>query len=124
FRFAIGNGEEDEVEVAPSSAGPYVDDDGKQHLGLDQIVVTLDEDLAGKLNVDTKVLLTSNSESFISQDDVTTSFADFQEDLSVINAASQESGPIARGSIALALVQNDDDEEDVFTEQTLTASTL
>jgi uncharacterized protein (TIGR03437 family) len=56
-----------------------------------------------------------------SQEQVTTSFSSFQEDMSVINAASQESGPVARGSIAVALTQNDDDESDVFTDQTMTA---
>lgn len=124
FRFALENGEEDEFEVTPLSSAPYVDADGKTHLGLDEIIVSLDEEIANRRNVDTKILLTSNSESLISQDGVTTAFEDLQEDLSVINAASQESGPLARGSIALALVQNDDDEEDVFTEQTLTASPL
>jgi uncharacterized protein (TIGR03437 family) len=124
FRFTLANNEEDEVELAPLSVQPYVDADGKEHLGLDEIVVSLTDDIAGYQNVDTKVLLTSNGESLISQDGVTTAFGEVQEDLSVINAASQESGPIARGSIALALVQNDDDEEDVFTPQTLTASAL
>lgn len=122
FRFTLENGEEDEVELTPSSSGPYVDEDGKAHLGLDQIVVTLDEDLTNRKDVRTTVLLTSNSESMISQEQVTTSFAGFAEDLIVINAASQESGPIARGSIASARPQNDDDEEDVFTEQTARAS--
>lgn len=124
FRFSLGNGEEDELEVTPLSATAYVDEDGVEHLGLDQIIVALDEDLASRVNVDTKVLLTSNGESLISQDDVTTAFGGFDQDLSVINAASQESGPIARGSIALALVQNDDDEEDIFSEQSVTASAL
>jgi|GEM_PF-1162474 len=122
FRFALDNGEEDEVEVAPSYAGPYIDEDGKEHLGVDQIVVALDEDLINRANVQTTVLLTSNSESMISQEQITTSFGGFQEDLIVINAASQESGPVARGSIASARPQNDDDEEDVFTDQTITAS--
>jgi uncharacterized protein (TIGR03437 family) len=122
FRFAIDNGEEDEVELTPSYAGPYIDADGKEHLGLDQIVVTLDEDLVGKVDVETVVLLTSNSESVTSQEQIKTSFAGFEEDMIVINAASQESGPVARGSIASARPSNDDDEEDVFTDQTLTAS--
>lgn len=122
FRFKINDTEEDEVEVAPSYAGPYVDDDGKEHLGLDQITVSLDEDLANRVNVETMVLLTSNSEAVTSQEEVTTEFGGFQQDLSVINGASQESGPIARGSIAYALVQNDDDETDVFSEQTIEAS--
>ena len=121
FRFKLNDTEEDEVEIAPSSSGPYVDDDGKEHLGLDQIVVSLDEDLANRVNVETMVLLTSNSESVTSQEEVTTTFAGFQQDLSVINGASQESGPIARGSIAYALMQNDDDETDVFSEQTFEA---
>jgi uncharacterized protein (TIGR03437 family) len=122
FRFQLENGEEDEIEVTPSYAGAYVDDNNVTHLGLDQIVVALDADLANRINVDTKVVLISNSEALTSQDEVVTSFSTFDEDLSVINAASQESGPLARGSIALALIQNDDEEEDVFTEQTLTAS--
>lgn len=122
FRFTLENGEEDEIEVTPNYAGAYVDEDGVTHFGLDQIVVGLDEDLANRVNVDTKVVLVSNSEALTSQDDVVTSFSTFDEDLSVINAASQESGPLARGSIALALIQNDDDEEDVFTTQTLTVS--
>jgi uncharacterized protein (TIGR03437 family) len=122
FRFALGNGEEDEVELTPSYAGVYIDADGREHQGLDQIVVSLDENLAGRVDVETMVLLTSNSESVTSQEQVKTSFAGFEEDLIVINAASQESGPIARGSIASARPQNDDDEEDVFTDQTLTAS--
>jgi len=122
FRFKIENNEEDEVELTPGYAGRYVDDDGKEHLGLDQIIVTLDEELTGKLDVETTVLLTSNSESVISQEQITTSFAGFQEDLIVINAASQESGAVARGSIASARPQNDDDEEDVFTDQTIKAS--
>ncbi len=122
FRFSIGNGEEDEVELTPSYFGKYVDDDGKEHLGLDQIVVTLDEDLTGRTDVETTVLLTSNSESLTSQGEVMTAFAGFEEDLIAINAASQEAGPIARGSIASARPQNDDDEEDVFTDRTLQAS--
>lgn len=122
FRFKINDTEEDEVEVTPGSSGPYVDDDGKEHLGLDQITVSLDEDLANRVNVETMVLLTSNSESVTSQEEVTTAFAGFQQNLSVINGASQESGPIARGSIAYALVQNDDDETDVFSDQTIEAS--
>lgn len=124
FRFPLDNGEEDEIEVIPSSAGRYVDEDGKEVQGLDQIVVTLDSDLANRVKVDTKVLLTSNTEALTSQDEITTSFATFEEDVSVINAASQESGPVARGSIALALIQNDDDETDVFTDQTVTASPI
>ncbi len=124
FRFKLENGEEDEVEVAPSYAGKYVDEDGKEHPGLDQLFLALDEDLTGRVNVETTVLLTSNSESLTSQEQITTSFAGFQEDLIVINAASQESGPIARGSIASARPQNDDDEEDVFTHQTITASNI
>lgn len=124
FRFALENGEEDEIEVVPNSAGRYVDDDGKEVQGLDQLVVTLDADLANRVKVDTKVLLTSNSEAVTSQDEITTSFSTFEEDVSVINAASQESGPVARGSIALALIQNDDDETDVFTDQTITASNI
>jgi uncharacterized protein (TIGR03437 family) len=124
FRFTLANGEEDEVELVPLSVQPYLDTDGKEHLGLDEIVVSFAEELAGYQNVDTKVLLTSNGESQISQDGITTAFGEIQEDLSVINAASQESGPLARGSIAIALVQNDDDETDIFTEQTLTASPL
>jgi len=122
FRFKINDTEEDEVEVIPSFSGAYVDDDGREHLGLDQITVSLDEDLANRVSVETMVLLTSNSESITSQEEVTTEFAGFQQDLSVINGASQESGPIARGSIAYALVQNDDDETDVFSEQTIEAS--
>jgi len=122
FRFRLDNGEEDEVEVAPSYADKYIDALGREHLGVDQIIVTLDEDLAGRVDVQTMVLLTSNSESVTSQEQLMTSFAGFQEDLIVINAASQESGPIARGSIASARPQNDDDEEDVFTNQTITAS--
>ncbi|MGH9937500.1 MAG: hypothetical protein ACREAM_14730, partial [Blastocatellia bacterium] len=122
FRFALDNGEEDEVEAAPSYAGPYIDEDGKEHLGVDQIVVALDENLINRANVQTTVLLTSNSESMISQEQITTSFSGFQEDLIVINAASQESGPVARGSIASARTQNDDDEDDVFTDQTISAS--
>jgi uncharacterized protein (TIGR03437 family) len=110
------------VEIAPTYSGAFVDDDGKEHLGLDQITVSLDEDLANRVNVETMVLLTSNSESVTSQEEVTTEFAGFQQDLSVINGASQESGPIARGSIVYALVQNDDDETDVFSEQTIEAS--
>lgn len=122
FRFQLGNGEEDEIEITSRYAGAYVEDDGVTHLGLDQIVVALDEDLANRVNVDTKVVLVSNAEALTSQDEVVTSFSTFDEDISVINAASQESGPLARGSIALALIQNDDDEEDVFTAQTITAS--
>jgi uncharacterized protein (TIGR03437 family) len=122
FRFKINDVEEDEVEVAPGYAGAFVDDDGREHLGLDQITVSLDEDLANRVNVETMVLLTSNAESVTSQEEVTTEFAGFQQDLSVINGASQESGPVARGSIAHALVQNDDDETDVFSEHTLEAS--
>jgi uncharacterized protein (TIGR03437 family) len=122
FRFKINDVEEDEVEVIPSYSGAYVDDGGKEHLGLDQIIVSLDEDLANRVNVQTMVLLTSNFESVTSQEEVTTEFAGFEQDLSVINGASQESGPIARGSIAYALVQNDDDETDVFSEQTIEAS--
>jgi uncharacterized protein (TIGR03437 family) len=122
FRFTIANNEEDEVEVTPSYAGAYFDEDGKEHLGLDQIIVALDEDLTNKLNVETTVLLTSNAEAVTSQEQITTSFGGFEEDLSVINAASQESGPIARGSIASARPQNDDDEEDVFTTETIKAS--
>lgn len=122
FRFKINDTEEDEVEITPGYSGPYIDDDGKEHLGLDQIKVSLDEDLANRVNVETMVLLTSNSESVTSQEEVTTEFAGFQQDLSVINGASQESGPVARGSIAYALVQNDDNETDVFSEQTLEAS--
>lgn len=124
FRFTLANGEEDEVELAPLSVRPYVDVDGKELLGLDEIVVSFSDELAGYQNVDTKVLLTSNGAAAISQDGITTAFGAIQEDLAVINAASQESGPLARGSLALALVQNDDDEEDIFTEQTLTASAL
>ena len=122
FRFKIENDEEDEVELTPSYAGKYVDEDGKEHLGLDQITVSLDEDLTARIDVETTVLLTSNSESVTSQEEIKTAFAGFQEDLIVINAASQESGPIARGSIASARPQNDDDEEDTFTDQTVTAS--
>ncbi len=122
FRFKINDTEEDEVEVTPGSSGPYVDEDGREHLGLDQIILSLDENLANRVNVETMVLLTSNSESVTSQEDVTTDFAGFQQDLSIINGASQESGPVARGSIAYALVQNDDDESDVFSEQTIEAS--
>jgi uncharacterized protein (TIGR03437 family) len=121
FRFALDNGEEDEVEVSPSYAGKYVDEDGKEHLGVDQIVVSLDEELTNRVNVETTVLLTSNSESVTSQEQTTTSFGGFQEDLIVINAASQESGPVARGSIASARPQNDDDEHDIFTNQTIAA---
>ena len=63
FRFKINDTEEDEVELIPSYAGRYVDDDGKEHLGLDQIIVSLDEDLANRINVQTMVLLTSNFEA-------------------------------------------------------------
>jgi len=122
FRFRLDNGEEDEIEVTPSYADKFIDVDGREHLGVDQIIVTLDEDLAGRVDVETMVLLTSNSESVTSQEQIMTSFSGFQEDLIVINAASQESGPIARGSIASARPQNDDDEEDIFTDQTITAS--
>jgi uncharacterized protein (TIGR03437 family) len=122
FRFKINDTEEDEVELIPSYAGKYVDDDGKEHQGLDQIIVSLDEDLANKINVETTVLLTSNAESVTSQEGVMTAFTSFQQDLSVINGASQESGPIARGSIAYALVQNDDDESDAFSDQIIEAS--
>ncbi len=121
FRFSLDNGEEDEIEVTPSYADKYIAEDGRELLGLDQIIVTLDEDLAGRIDVQTMVLLTSNSESVTSQEQIMTSFAGFEEDLIVINAASQESGPIARGSIASARPQNDDDEEDVFTNQTVAA---
>ncbi len=122
FRFKIDNNEEDEVEIAPSYAGKYIDDDGKEHLGVDRIIVTLDEDLTGRVDVETVVLLTGNSESVTSQEEIKTSFAGFEEDMIVINAASQESGPVARGSIASARPQNDDEEEDVFTGQTAMAS--
>lgn len=117
FRFKLNDTEEGEVELTPSYAGKYVDDDGREHLGMDQIIVSLDENLVSKVNVETMVLLTSNAESVASQEGVMTSFTDFQQDLSVINGASQESGPIARGSIAYALVQNDDDESDSFADQ-------
>jgi uncharacterized protein (TIGR03437 family) len=122
FRFDIGNGEEDEIEVTPSYADKYIGEDGREFLGLDRIVVTLDEELAGKINVQTMILLTSNDESVTSQEQIMTSFAGFDEDMIVINAASQEAGPIARGSIASARPQNDDDEEDLFTNQTIVAS--
>ncbi|HKQ73764.1 MAG TPA: hypothetical protein VJ810_08570 [Blastocatellia bacterium] len=122
FRFQLGNGEEDEIEVTPNYADKYVDENGREHMGVDQIIVTLDEELAGRVNVETMALLTSNSESMTSQEQILTSFAGFDEDMIVINAASHEAGPIARGSIASARPQNDDDEEDVFTDQTITAS--
>ncbi len=121
FRFRLENGEEDEVEVTPGYADKYIDEDGREHMGVDQIIVTLDEDLAGRVDVETMALLTSGSESMTSQEQIMTSFAGFQEDLIVINAASQESGPIARGSVASARPQNDDDEEDVFTDRTIIA---
>ncbi|HKX29503.1 MAG TPA: hypothetical protein VJ302_17565 [Blastocatellia bacterium] len=122
--FDIGNGEQDTLEIPPGSAGKYVDPDGKEHLGVDQIIITLDDDLVNKVNVDTHVLLTSNSESVTSQDGITTSFSLFLEDLAVVNGASQENGAIARGSIAVASPQNDDDEDDTFTTETITASSF
>ncbi|MGH9769853.1 MAG: hypothetical protein ACREAB_20710 [Blastocatellia bacterium] len=122
FRFRLDNGEEDEIEVTPSYADKFIAEDGREHMGMDQIIVSLDEDLAGRIDVQTMALLTSNGESVTSQEQIMTSFAGFEEDLIVINAASQESGPIARGSIASARPRNDDDEEDVFTSQTITAS--
>ena len=66
-------------------------------MGVDQIIVTLNEELAGRVNVQTMALLTSNSESVTSQEQITTSFGGFEEDMIVINAASQEAGAIARG---------------------------
>jgi uncharacterized protein (TIGR03437 family) len=122
FRFQLGNGEEDEIEVTPSYADKYIDEDGREHMGVDQIIVSLDEGLTGRVNVQTMALLISNSESVTSQEQIMTSFAGFEEDMIAINAASQEAGAIARGSIASARPQNDDDEEDFFTDQTITAS--
>ncbi|MCI0387749.1 MAG: hypothetical protein MOB07_03115, partial [Acidobacteria bacterium] len=106
----------------PSYADKYIDEDGREHMGVDQIIVSLDEELTGRVNVQTMALLTSNSESVASQEQIMTSFAGFEEDLIVINAASQEAGAVARGSIASTRPQNDDDEEDFFTDQTITAS--
>ena len=91
FRFQLGNGEEDEIEVTPSYADKYIDENGREHMGVDQIIVTLDEELTGRVNVQTMALLTSNSESVTSQEQIMTSFAGFEEDMIVINAASQES---------------------------------
>jgi uncharacterized protein (TIGR03437 family) len=128
FRVTLENGELDDIELVPSSTGPYLDENGKESLGLDQITVSLDKDLAARANVETMVLLTnpSDSESVTSQEQVLTSFLGVEEDLIVINAASQESGPIARGSIASARPSNTDNddefEEDTLTDQTLTAS--
>ncbi len=122
FRFQLGNGEEDEIEVTPSYADKFIDENGREHMGVDQIIVTLNEELAGRVNVQTMALLTSNSESVTSQEQITTSFGGFEEDMIVINAASQEAGAIARGSIASARPQNDDDEDDFFTDQTIIAS--
>lgn len=121
FRFINDDHEDDEITLTPSYAGKYTNEDGQEYLGLDQITVTLDEDLANKINVETAVLLTSNSESVTSQEQVTTSFRGFEDDMNVINAASSESSAIARASIASAFKQDPDDETAIFTNDTITA---
>jgi uncharacterized protein (TIGR03437 family) len=121
FRFVNQEGEFDEVEVAPSFIGEYVDANGKKYLGLDEIRVTLDAELAGIADAETMVLLVSNGESLTSQEGVTTAFLGVGEDMNIFNGASIEGGSVARGSIAAAFTQNDDDEEDVFSDLTLTA---
>ncbi|HYE74911.1 MAG TPA: hypothetical protein VEF04_16340 [Blastocatellia bacterium] len=121
FRFTNDDNEDDEITLTPSYAGKYKGENDEEYLGLDQINVTLDEDLAGKVNVETVVLLTSNSESVTSQEQVTTSFGGYEDDMNVVNAASSESASIARGSIASAFKQDPDDETAIFTNDTITA---
>lgn len=121
FRFVNREGEFDEVEVVPALAGEYEGENGERYLGLDMIRVTLADDLAEATEVETQVLLSSNNQSFVSQEEVTTEFLGIEEDMNLLNAASFEGGRIARGSIAVAFTQNDEDEEDIFTEETLEA---
>lgn len=77
----------------PSFAGPQ-----PEFPGLDQINVTLSADLAAKLDQDitVSVIATTNIDSNKS----TTSFTGFQEAVTTFNAASFESGAVARGSSA------------------------
>jgi uncharacterized protein (TIGR03437 family) len=127
LRFVNKNGENDEREVTPAYAGRYVDEDGREHLGQDEIRIPLDKVLINLREVETTILLDSSAESLESQAGVTTDFAGFEEDMRIINGATQSAGPIARGSIAWVLTDNDDEDDDaaeppdVFSEQTMVA---
>ncbi len=124
LRFINKDNENDEIEVAPGYAGKYVDENGVEHLGLNELRISLDKDLINIKDVETSVLLDSNGEALESQEGVTTAFAGFEEDLRIINGATQSAGAIARGSIAWVLTDNDEDDdeaepEDFFTDKTI-----
>jgi uncharacterized protein (TIGR03437 family) len=127
LRFINKDKENDELELTPTYAGRYVDEDSVEHLGQDEIRVALDKDLINIKEVETTVLLDSNSEALESQENVTTAFAGFEEDMRIINGATQSTGSIARGSIAWVLTDNDDEDdgaaepEDTFTDKTIAA---
>ncbi|MGH9839016.1 MAG: hypothetical protein ACREEM_09545 [Blastocatellia bacterium] len=125
LRFINKDKENDELEITPAYTGGYVDEDGKEHLGMDEIRIALDKDLINITEVETTVLLDSNGEALESQEQVTTAFAGFEEDMRIINGATQSAGAIARGSIAWVLTDNDDEDgdeaepEDTFTDKTI-----
>jgi uncharacterized protein (TIGR03437 family) len=125
LRFIDKDKENDEIEITPGYVGQHIDADGVEHLGLDEIRFSLSKDLINLKDVEVSVLLDSNSEALESQIDVTASFAGFEEDMRIINGATQSAGAVARGSIAWVLTDNtdeDDDEaepEDFFTNKTI-----
>lgn len=125
LRFINKDKENDEIEIVPGYAGRYVDEDGDEHLGIDEIRIPLSKDLINIKEVETTILLDSNDEALESQEGVTTAFAGFEEDLRIINGATQAAGSIARGSIAWVLTDNDDEDddeaepEDTFTDKTI-----
>ncbi len=125
LRFINKDKENDELEIAPAYVGKYVDEDDVEHLGLDEIRIPLAKELININDVETTILLDSNGEALESQEGVTTRFAGFEEDLRIINGATQAAGSIARGSIAWVLTDNDDEDddeaepEDTFTDKTI-----
>jgi len=81
--------------LTPSFSGPQ-----PNFLGLDQINVSLTNDLAGKTDLDVSVIIpgTTNVESNKSK----TSFQPLQASITLLNGASLDTGVVARDSVALA----------------------
>lgn len=79
--------------LTPTFSGPQ-----PEFLGLDQINVSLNKELASKTDQDITVSIVATTN--IDSNKTTSSFTAFESALSVFNAASFDGGTVARGSIA------------------------
>jgi len=89
-----------QVKIGDQTLTPTFSGAQPEFPGLDQINVNLTKALADKADLDVSVTIptATTTESNKSK----TSFLPFQESITVLNAASLESGTVARGSIAVA----------------------